>query len=186
MSDPQAPSTLGGFINSAAGTVQSAIGQLTGSGKDYSEGEARRNVGEDQVDASRATAKVGPMTATAEGGAHIDNKDRQEGSWDQTIGSGKQFVGGLVGSESLKTQGRDQYDEGVRRETAGQASDLVQGVSDRVKGTVGNIGAAVTGDTEAQRKYQDMHDGGKASQRSVEYDLQRKAETEQRGDSSNY
>jgi len=180
------PSTLGGIINSAAGAIQSGIGQLTGSGADYSHGEAKRNLGEQQKDESRATAKVGPFTATSEGGAHVDNKDRTEGSWDQTIGSGKQFVGGVIGSDNLKSQGRDQYDAGVSKEAQGQANDFVQGVGDRVQGTLGGIGAALTNDRVAQEKYAEQHDQGKASQRSVEYDLQKRAEAEQRKDTSNY
>jgi len=179
MSDNNA-STLGGIINSATGAVQSAIGQLTGSGKDFQDGEAKRDIGESQKEASHATAKLGPVTATGEGGAHVDNADRQQGSWDQTLGSGKQFVGGLVGSESLKSEGQSQYEAGVARETQGQATDLASGLTDRVKGSLGGIGAAITDDREAQARYQEQHDAGKAAQRSVEYDLQKKAEAEDR------
>jgi len=173
-------STVGAMLQNVAGAVQSGLGQLTGSGKDVKEGETRKVAAQEQNETSHTAAKLGPITATGEGGGHVDNKDRQQGAFDQTIGSGKQFVGGVIGSESLKAQGREQYDRGVQRETAGQASDLVEGISKRVGGTLGNIGAAVTGDTEAQRTYQQQHAEGKAAQRSVEHDLQKKAEAQER------
>jgi len=166
------------MLQSAVGTVQSGLGQLTGSGKDVNAGETKRTAAEEQNERSHTSAKLGPVTATGEGGAHVDNKDRQQGSWDQTIGSGKQFVGGLVGNESLKTQGRTQYDEGVQRETAGQANDLVEGFSNRVGGT---IGAMVSNDKNEQDSYKRQHDDGKAAVRSVQDDLQKRADAEQRG-----
>ncbi|KAJ6257973.1 hypothetical protein Dda_7763 [Drechslerella dactyloides] len=173
----QQASTLGSMLQSAVGTVQSGLGQLTGSGKDINAGETKKVAAEDQNEKSHATAKLGPVTATGEGGAHVDNKDRQQGTWDQTVGSGKQFVGGIIGNESLKSQGRTQYDEGVRKEASGQASDLVEGLSNRVGGT---IGAMVSTDRNEQEEYRRQHDEGKAAVRSVQYDLQKKAEAEQR------
>ncbi|KAF3912579.1 hypothetical protein ABW21_db0205715 [Orbilia brochopaga] len=173
----QQPSTLGSILQSAAGTIQSGIGQLTGSGKDVNAGETKKVAAEQQHEQSHATAKLGPVTATGEGGAHVDNKDRQQGAWDQTIGSGKQFVGGVVGNESLKQQGRAQYDQGVQQETAGQASDLVEGVGNRVTGAIGSM---VSNDKNVQDAYSRQHDDGKAAVRSVQHDLQRQAEAEQR------
>ncbi|KAK6329682.1 hypothetical protein TWF696_003552 [Orbilia brochopaga] len=176
-SNEQQPSTLGSMLQSAAGTIQSGIGQLTGSGKDVNAGETKKVAAEQQNEQSHATAKLGPVTATADGAAHVDNKDRQQGAWDQTIGSGKQFIGGVVGNETLKSQGRAQYDEGVRRETSGQASDLVEGLSNRVGGAIGSM---VTTDKNVEEAYRQQHDDGKAAVRSVQHDLQKQAEAEQR------
>jgi len=180
MSDESKPSTIGGYANQAVGTVQDAFGQLTGTGQSQSQGETRRDVGQDQVDASRTSAKIGPVTATAEGGVHVDSQKRTDGSWNQTLGSGKQFIGGVIGSDSLKQQGREQYDRGVQEEAEGRAQDYVQGVSDRVKGTIGTMTADLVGNPDAKAEYQRQHDDGKAGQRSVEDDLQREADSEQR------
>ncbi|KAK6513311.1 hypothetical protein TWF281_004948 [Arthrobotrys megalospora] len=169
-------SSLGSALQGVTGAVQRGIGQLTGSTKDVQDGTARKTAAEEQNERSHTAAKFGPVTATAEGGAHVDNKDRQQGSWDQTIGSGKQFVGGLIGNESLKAQGRTQYDEGVRQETAGQASDLVDGYTDRVGGALGGM---LSSDKEEQERYKRQHDEGKAAIRGVEHDLQKKAAADQ-------
>ncbi|KAF3909762.1 hypothetical protein AA313_de0210228 [Arthrobotrys entomopaga] len=161
------------MVQGVTGTVQSAIGQLTGNQKDVQDGEIKRSTAEENNERSHTTAKLGPVTATAEGGAHVDHEDRQNGSWDQTIGSGKQFVGGLIGSESLKAQGRAQYDDGVRLEASGQANDLSQGMANRVAGT---LGAMTSTDAQEREKYNRQHDEGKAAVRSVQYDLQKQSE----------
>ncbi|RVD81684.1 uncharacterized protein DFL_009536 [Arthrobotrys flagrans] len=166
-------STLGSVSQGVAGAVQRGIGQLTGSTKDIQDGTARKLDAEEENERSHASAKLGSVTATAEGGAHVDNKDRQQGSWNQTVGSGKQFVGGLIGNESLRAQGRAQYDEGVRQETSGQASDLAGGYADRIGGA---IGGTLNNDKDEQERYKKQHDGGKAAIRSVEKDLQKKAD----------
>ena len=62
-----------------------------------------------------------------------------------------------------------------RQEAQGQLSDLGGGIGDRVQGTVGGIVAGVTGDREAQQKYQAIHDDGKTAQRSAEADIQKQA-----------
>jgi len=178
--DQKSSGTGSGVINQIVGTVQDAIGQLTGSGQNQSEGKARQNVGQDQVDASRTAAKVGPFTATAEGGAHVDSQKRQEGSWQQTIGNAYKVVGDLTGSESLKQQGIQQYEDGVQKQREGQAEDLTQGVTDRVKGGIGATAAGFMGNTRAQAEFQEQHDGGKAGQRSVEADLRKEADAEQK------
>ena len=64
---------------------------------------------------------------------------------------------------------------GDRQEAQGQLSDLGGGIGDRVQGTVGGIVAGVTGDRQAQEKYQAIHDDGKTAQRSAEADIQRQA-----------
>ncbi len=71
----------------------------------------------------------------------------------------------------MKKEGQDQRAQGEAREAAGQLSDLGQGVSDRVRGTVGGAVAGLTGDREAEKKYQAQHDTGKTLQRGVESDL---------------
>lgn len=50
-------------------------------------------------EASHAAVKVGPYSASASGTVTQDDPKRSEGAWNQTVGSGKEFVGGLVGSE---------------------------------------------------------------------------------------
>ncbi len=92
-------STLQSYIDSASGAVQSALGSLTGSNADQQQGEAKKDKAQLENDASHATAKVGPYSASGSGAITKDDPNRQEGSWNQTIGSGKEFVGGLVGAE---------------------------------------------------------------------------------------
>jgi uncharacterized protein YjbJ (UPF0337 family) len=85
-------------------------------------------------DASHATAKVGPATVTAGGGTHIDNEDRREGQWKETVGSAKESIGSLIGSKDLQQSGRDQSNEGQAQSAVGQASDWIQGGVDRLRG----------------------------------------------------
>jgi len=168
-------STLSAMFQGVTGTLQSSLGQLAGNNTDIQEGDSKKTAAMENDKKSHTAAKLGPVTATAEGGTHVDSKDRQQGAWDQTIGSGKEFVGGLVGNESLKTQGRTQYDEGVRREASGQANDLVEGMGNRV---AGSLGALISTDEQDQERFNRQHDEGKAAIRSVQYDLQRKAEAD--------
>ncbi|KAK6339547.1 hypothetical protein TWF718_008950 [Orbilia javanica] len=172
----QASSTLSSAFQEVAGAVQRGIGQLTGNTKDIHDGTTRKIDAEKENEISHASAKLGPITTTAEGGVHVDSEDHQQGSWNQTIGSGKQFVGGLIGNESLKAQGRAQYDEGVQQEASGQASDLVGGYADRIGGAIGGM---LTNDKGEQERYKKQHDGGKAAIRSVEKDLQKKVDAKE-------
>ena len=128
-----------------------------------------------ESDLSHAAAKAGPYTISSTGAPAKDNTDRTDGSWNQTVGSGKEFIGSVVGSEDLKRQGREQNLQGQSQEAKGQLSDLGQGVSDRVTGAVGGAAAALTGDHVAQQKYADQHDEGKTRQRGVELDLDKQA-----------
>lgn len=103
----------------------------------------------------------------------MDHEDRSTGSWNQTVGAAKESVGNMIGNENLRQSGIQQNADGKAQEARGQASDLAQGVTDRAKGALGNVGAAVTGDREGQAKFQEQHDEGKARQRGVEAELQR-------------
>jgi uncharacterized protein YjbJ (UPF0337 family) len=104
---------------------------------------------------------------------HKDSSDRTEGSWNQTVGAAKESIGNLVGHDGLKQAGIEQNQQGKAQEAQGQLNDLGQGIMDRGKGAVGSAVAGLTGDKEAQAKFNQIHDDGKAGQRSVEADLQR-------------
>lgn len=62
------------------------------------EGKAKQNKAQAEYDASHAAVKLPGVTATA-GGIAKDDPDRTAGSWNQTVGSAKEFVGGFVGNE---------------------------------------------------------------------------------------
>lgn len=104
-------STLQSYIDSASGTVQSIVGSLTGSTADAKAGEAKQDKGQVEHDASHATLKGPGFTATADG-VSKDDPNRQAGAWNQTVGAGKEAVGGLFGSEvsSLFSLGEWGYD----------------------------------------------------------------------------
>jgi len=166
-------STLQSYIDSATGAVHSAIGSLTGSNADQAAGQNKQDKAQAEHEASHAAAKIGPYTASASGGVAKDDPNRSAGAWNQTIGSGKEFVGGLVGSESLKQQGQEQNASGRAQEAKGQLNDLGSGVADRVTGALSGTVAGITGDREAQLKAQSQHDAGKAQQRGAELDIQK-------------
>jgi uncharacterized protein YjbJ (UPF0337 family) len=92
-------STLQSYVDSASGYVQSAIGSISGSTADQNEGQAKQQKAELENEASHATAKVGGFSASSSGAITKDDPNRQAGSWNQTIGSAKEAVGGLIGSE---------------------------------------------------------------------------------------
>jgi uncharacterized protein YjbJ (UPF0337 family) len=85
-------------------------------------------------DASHTSAKVGPATVDASGGTHIDNPDRREGQWKETVGSAKESIGSLIGSKDLQQSGRDQSQEGQAQSSVGEAADWIQGGVDRLRG----------------------------------------------------
>jgi uncharacterized protein YjbJ (UPF0337 family) len=62
------------------------------------EGKAKQDKAEAEHDASQATVKLPGATATASGVAK-DHPDRTAGSFNQTAGSAKELVGGVIGSE---------------------------------------------------------------------------------------
>jgi uncharacterized protein YjbJ (UPF0337 family) len=114
-------STLQSYIDSASGAVQSAIGSLTGNASDQvclhlhlyplssssashtntpqNAGEAKKDKAQLENEASHATAKIGNYTASSSGAITKDDPNRTDGSWNQTIGSAKETIGNLVGSE---------------------------------------------------------------------------------------
>ena len=110
------------------------------------------------------------------GGVSKDDPRRAQGSWDQTIGSGKEAIGNALGFEGLKKEGQQQNAQGKGMEAEGQLSDFGSGVKDRVQGTVKGMGAGITGDREKQDMYRMMHDDGKTAQRSAEMDIQKAAD----------
>jgi uncharacterized protein YjbJ (UPF0337 family) len=92
----------------------------------------------------------------------------------QTIGSGKETIGNLIGAEGLKKEGQQQNAEGKGQEASGQLNDLGSGIADRAKGAVGGAVAGITGDSAEKAKYQAQHDQGKTLQRGVESELDKK------------
>ena len=92
-------STLQSYIDSATGAVQSVVGSITGSQGDKTQGDAKQDKAQAEYDASHATLKGPGFTASSSGAVTKDDPDRSAGSWNQTIGSAKEAVGGLVGSQ---------------------------------------------------------------------------------------
>lgn len=139
------------------------------------QGEQNQEKANAEKDLSHASVKAGPFTASSEGAVAKDDPNRTTGSWNQTIGSGKEYMGNLTGSEQLKKEGQRQNEDGKAQEAQGQMSDYASGMSDRVQGRVGNAAAALTGDRQEQQKRQEQHDVGKTLQRGAESDIQKQA-----------
>lgn len=177
-STPQA-STGQSYLDSAKGYLQSGIAAVTGSTGDQAKADQTHNKAAAEANASEAAVKAGPFTLSSSGAVAKDNQDRSQGQWDQTMGSLKETAGNLVGNENLKQQGREQNLQGQGQEAKGQLSDLGQGISDRVQGTLGGAVAGLTGDRVGQEKYNEMHDEGKSRQRGVEADLDKQAAAQQ-------
>jgi len=173
----QNTSTLNAAATSIQGHVQSALGSLTGSQADKAKAEDKKAEAAATHDLSQATVKGPGFAATADGVAQ-DDPNRSQGSWNQTVGSGKEMVGNLIGSESMKAEGIEQNRQGKAQEAQGQLQDLGAGVKDRVGGAVGGAIAGITGDRQAQVAAQEQHDAGKARQRGVEADLQKQADAQ--------
>ena len=98
MSSNDNTSTLQAAVDSVTGTIQSAIGSVTGSTADQAQGQNKQDKASVEHDASQAAVKVPGATVTASGAA-TDDPDRASGSWNQTVGSAKETVGNVVGSE---------------------------------------------------------------------------------------
>jgi len=167
MSDDQQPSSARAMLNSAAGTVRGGVAQVTGNPSDQAAADKKKDSAQSEWDASHAAVKVGPATLTPSG-AHIDNQDRREGQWKETVGSAKESVGSLVGSKDLQQEGRDQSQEGQAQSAMGQATDWILGSVDRLTGSVNAAANALMGDSAAAQANQEIHDKGKAQQRSAE------------------
>ena len=155
------------------GAAQSIAGSLTGNQSASEKGADKRTEAAAKDDLSHTTAKVGPFSATPDGGFATDDQRRSEGSWNQTVGSAKESIGGLVGAQGLKQEGIKQNQQGKEQEAAGQLSDLGSGAGDRLKGAAGAGLHGVTGNKEEQARYQALHDDGKAQQRGAEHDIQK-------------
>lgn len=69
--------------------MQSALGSLTGSVPDQKQAEQRQKEAEAKDAVSHAGGNVGGYSVSASGVAAND-PNRQGGSWNQTIGSGKE------------------------------------------------------------------------------------------------
>lgn len=172
-------STLKSYVDSATGAVQNALGGLAGNPNDEAEGRAKQQKAASEYDASHTATKLPGVTATSNAVTR-DDPDRSTGSWNQTVGSAKEFVGGLVGNESLKQTGREQNRSGQEQEARGQINDYASGFTDRVSGAVGSAAAGLTGDRSKQAEYQNQHDSGKTQQRGAELDIQKEAEARPR------
>lgn len=137
-------------------------------------GENKKAEADLKNDASHAGANIGGYSVSASGVAQND-PNRSAGSWNQTLGSGKETLGNLLGNESLKQQGAQQNQEGKEQEAKGQLNDLGSGIADRVSGTVGGAVAGITGNQADKAKFEAQHDQGKTQQRGVEADLDKQA-----------
>lgn len=98
-SNDKPTSTLQAAVDSVSGTVQNVIGSLTGSTGDEAQGQAKQDKASAEHDASKATVKLPGVSASSSGAVTKDDPDRTSGAWNQTAGSAKETVGGLVGSE---------------------------------------------------------------------------------------
>merc|ERR1711939_85019 len=134
------PSSGQSIIDTATSYVQSGIAAVTGNQSDKAKAEQTHNKAAAEANASEAAVKAGPFTLSSSG---------------------------AVANDSLKQQGREQNLQGQGQEAKGQLSDLGQGISDRVQGTLGGAVAGLTNDRESQQKYADIHDEGKSRQRGV-------------------
>ncbi|MCJ1234999.1 hypothetical protein MMC14_002963 [Varicellaria rhodocarpa] len=166
-------SSLKGYMDQATGAVQSALGSLTGSTGDQAHGETKKDQAAAEKELSHSVGKVGPFAVSPSGGVSQDDPNRTKGSWNQTVGSGKEMLGNLGGAEGLKEEGVQQNREGKGQEAQGQLSDLGSGMGDRAKGALGGAVAGLTGNKEDQEKYRLQHDDGKTQQRSAEADIEK-------------
>lgn len=103
------------------------------------------------------------------------NEKRQNATWDQTVGSGKEMLGNATGYESLRQEGIDQNARGKETEAQGQLQDLGSGATERVAGGVNKVKAAVMGDREEEQKAEQTHDTGKLKQKGTEAEIQERA-----------
>ncbi|KAJ5884773.1 mismatched base pair and cruciform DNA recognition protein [Penicillium taxi] len=165
-------STIGSYVNAATGIAQRAVGAVTGDSSAQVKGDINQEKAQAEHDASHTTAKLGPISADPNTGAVAkDDSNRTTGSWDQTIGSAKESIGNLIGNDDLRRSGAEQNAAGKADEAKGQLKDLGSGISDRVTGAVGSVGAAIAGDRTEEENFRDQHDEGKVRQRGAEADI---------------
>jgi uncharacterized protein YjbJ (UPF0337 family) len=137
--------------------------------------EQKKAEADARQDISHAGANIGGYSVSAQGIAEND-PNRSAGSWNQTVGAGKEAVGGALGLEGMRKAGEQQNAEGKGQEAQGQDNDLGKGISDRVSGTVGGAFAGLTGDEAEKKRRELQHDQGKTLQRGVESEVTKKAE----------
>jgi uncharacterized protein YjbJ (UPF0337 family) len=107
---------------------------------------------------------------------------RSSGSWNQTVGAAKESIGNLIGHQSLRQEGVRQNAEGKSQEAVGQEQDSGDSITKRmrrVQGALGSVGAVITGNTESEAKWRDIHDKGKPRQRGAETDIQKRQQQPQ-------
>ncbi|KAL3471034.1 hypothetical protein BJX99DRAFT_263650 [Aspergillus californicus] len=102
------------------------------------------------------------------------NEQRQNATWDQTVGSGKEMLGNITGYEGLRQEGIDQNARGKQAEAQGQLQDLGAGATDRVVGGVNKVKGAVTGDRVEEQKAENIHDAGKRQQKEAEAEINKR------------
>ena len=142
------------------------------------QGQARQNEAQAKSDLSHSSAKEGPYTAAAgDQGVAVakDHPDRTTGQWNQTVGSGKEYLGNLTGSEQMKKEGAQQNREGKGQEAQGQLNDYASGMGQRMEGKLGGAVAGMKGDKQEFEQKMDKHDTGKTLQRGAESDMQKQA-----------
>ncbi|MCJ1341003.1 hypothetical protein MMC09_006299 [Bachmanniomyces sp. S44760] len=176
MADGDNSSSAKSYVDQATGAVQSVLGSVTGNTSDQTSGDAKKSQAEVEKEASHSIGKLGNIAVTPQGGVAQDDPNRTAGSWNQTVGSGKEMVGNFVGAEGLKREGIEQNREGKGQEAQGQLSDLGSGMGDRAKGALGAGVAGLTGNKADQDKFQAQHDDGKAQLRSAQADIQKQAQ----------
>ncbi|KOS21674.1 hypothetical protein ESCO_004980 [Escovopsis weberi] len=168
-------STLGSYVDSATGAIQDFVGKMTGGAENQEQGQERQPKAQQEAHDPK-TAKVPGATLSSSGAVAKDDPNRAQGSWDQTIGSAKEAIGGLVGNESLKQAGREQNLEGQQKEAKGQLGDYGSGLGQRAQGAVGEAVSGLTGDKEGQAHYSKMREEGRTLQRGAEHDIHKQAE----------
>ena len=75
---------------------------MVGNPVDQTQADAKKQAAAEEHAASQQGAKVGPFSFSNTGEAVVDNQDRRQGAWDETVGSVKKAVGNLAGNENLK------------------------------------------------------------------------------------
>ncbi len=153
-----------------------SLRRVSTSNVSQAKGDATKDQAAAEKEASNTIGKLGPYTVTGSGGIAHDDPRRQEGSYNQTMGSAKEMVGNMLGADGLKKEGQQQNAQGKGLEAEGQLADFGSGMKDRAQGTLGGMAAGITGDREKQEKYQLQHDDGKAQLRGAQHDIQKQAD----------